>query len=540
MKTLKYWFLLISLLMSLITKSDGTELMVKTSEIKKVTVFLNGAQLSRTCSLSVPAGNTDVVISNLSSKIEESSLQVKATGDVIIMSVKLRTNYLDKRQNTFDRKQLEAQLKAINKQEKEHKMLKAVYEGEQGVLLANQNLGSETEGFTAKQLQEIVEYHHTKLLDIRSKILELDLQLESLQEQISRLTKQLNESANVEKSPINELVVSISAKKECNTTFLVEYYINDAHWVPFYDARVEDVNKPIELSRKAQVYQNTGEDWDKVQLTLSSANPQLSGSKPELYPTNVDFVAAEPRRNMVLQSQAMDDSEDLQIKEDVKVQKSSSNIKGRSTDFMVKPSAMRLDFVIENPYTIPSDNKPYTVAIGQLSIPAIYEYQIVPKLDPSAFIVARITNWDQYDLLDGTVNLYFQQTYIGKTFLNTKQVTDTLGFSLGRDPFIVTTRKSIKEFSSDETIGSDRKLLRNWEITVRNTKRTPVTITLEDQVPISQSRDVDVYVYETGGATYNPKTGKLTWNFTLEPSSSKQFTFKYRVKYPKSKGTYTE
>jgi uncharacterized protein (TIGR02231 family) len=516
---------------------------VKNSEIKKVTVFLKGAQIQRECEIAVPSGTTDLVIGNLSPKIDAGSLQAKASGELMILSVKLRTNFLEKRQNTIDRKALDAKVDALNDQISEARMLKSVYDGEQNLLIANQTLGSENEGFTVQQLRETSEFFRTRLLEIRSKILELDQKISKWDEEAKKIREQLSESEDVEKTPTGEVVISLSSKKETTGTLTLDYYIPDAAWVPFYDARVEEVNKPVELSRKAQVSQNTGEDWNKVSLTLSSANPLLSGRKPELATEYLKYVEFYKRKsNLVLQNAYGDIAEETVANQTAtrSTQTTAGSNNSYSPNVTLESSSTRRDFVISVPYTIPSDNKNYTVAIGELTIQAEYEYQIVPKIEPSAFIVARITNWEEFDLLSGTVNLYFQKTYIGKTFLNMQNVADTLGFSLGRDPYIVTTRKNVKEFTSEEVIGSDKKVMKAWEITVRNTKRTAVNIVLEDQIPVSQSRDVEVDLLDNGQGKFDEKTGKLTWSFKLEPSGSKQFTFKYKVKYPKSGGVYSE
>ncbi len=544
MKAINFFALILAVLLPAFLCASNADAKVKSSEIKKVTVFLKGAQIKRECDIAVPAGASEVVVGNLSPGIDGSSLQVKASGELMIMSVKLRTNYLEKRQNTIDRKALDARLKLLKDQENEARMLKGVYEGEQNVLTANQTLGSEKEGFTVQQLRETSEFFRSRLLEIRTKMLELDQKITKLNEESNKLTEQLSESEDLEKIPTGEVVISISAKHEASGTLILDYYIPDAAWVPFYDARVEDVNKPVELSRKAQVFQNTGEDWNRVNLTLSSANPLLSGQKPDLATEYVQYQELNRRKsNLVLQMTTSDVAEEVEYKS-----KQTTSVKAgqqptgdiHSPSVQLESSATRRDFVIDVPYTIPSDNKNYTVAIGNVSMPADYEYQIVPKIEPAAFIVARIANWEDFDLLSGTVNLYFQQTYIGKTYLNTQRVADTLGFSLGRDPYIVTTRKNVKEFTSEEVIGSDKKVMKAWEITIRNTKRTAVNILLEDQIPVSQSRDVTVDMIDNGQGKLDEKTGKLTWSFRLEPAGSKQFTFKYRVKYPRSGGVYSE
>lgn len=199
----------------------------------------------------------------------------------------------------------------------------------------------------------------------------------------------------------------------------------------------------------------------------------------------------------------------------------------------IEERTTNIEFVIEIPYTIPSDGKSYSVDIQKLTVPATYEYSVTPKLNTDVFLKAMVIGWDEYNLLKGDANLYFEGTYIGKTFLNVNSVEDTLIISLGRDQNIVVTRDKVKEFSSKQFLGTYKKEQRGWEINVRNKKKQNIHILVTDQFPVSGNSEIEVQQIDSGGAKLDNETGILTWNFDLEPGASKKLAFKYSVRYPK-------
>ncbi len=199
-----------------------------------------------------------------------------------------------------------------------------------------------------------------------------------------------------------------------------------------------------------------------------------------------------------------------------------------------------LEFNIKIPYDIPSDNKQYTINIQDYSLPAHYEYYCAPKLDRDAFLIARITGWEDYNLLSGEINLFFEGTYVGKSQLNVRNTNDTLELSLGRDKGIVVTRVKMKDFTEEKTIGSNKRVTRAWEITVRNTKKQAIDLRLEDQLPVSMNKDIEVEPLDYSGGKYNKQTGLITWKQRIEPSAEKKLKVSFAVKYPKDQQIYIE
>lgn len=197
-------------------------------------------------------------------------------------------------------------------------------------------------------------------------------------------------------------------------------------------------------------------------------------------------------------------------------------------------------YQIKDKYTLETDGKTTTIGIKEFDIPSSYDYYTVPKIDPSAFLTAKIINWQDFDLQSGEASLYFEGTYLGKTYIDLNAVSDTLSLSLGKDNGIKISRKLIKEFSSKRFIGSNRTDSKSYEISVRNTKNIPVVITVNDQFPLSINKEISVDDLKAPEALVDKETGIITWTITLQPGQEKKLTKSYSVKYPKDKKVVLE
>lgn len=195
---------------------------------------------------------------------------------------------------------------------------------------------------------------------------------------------------------------------------------------------------------------------------------------------------------------------------------------------------------IDEKYTLETDGKTTTIGIKRFDVPALYEYFTAPKLDPAAFLTAKVVNWQEYDLQSGETNLYYEGTFLGKTYLDLSTINDTLSLSLGKDNSLRVARKLLKEMSAKKFLGSNRSESREYEITVMNTKKTPVTLIVQDQVPISVNKEIEVEDIAAPDAKVEKETGLLTWNLTLQPGQERKLRLGYTVKYPKERRVVLE
>jgi uncharacterized protein (TIGR02231 family) len=198
-----------------------------------------------------------------------------------------------------------------------------------------------------------------------------------------------------------------------------------------------------------------------------------------------------------------------------------------------QPTAMI--YQINDKYTLESDGKTTTIGIKQFEIPAIYDYYAAPKIDPAAFLTARIIHWQDLELQPGEASLYFEGSYLGKTYIDLASAPDTLSLALGKDNGIRVSRKLLKEYSTQRFIGSNRTDSRQFEISIRNTKKVPVNITVVDQVPVSITREINVEDIKIPEAQINKESGIATWTLSLQPAQEKKLEIGYTVKYAKDR-----
>lgn len=192
-------------------------------------------------------------------------------------------------------------------------------------------------------------------------------------------------------------------------------------------------------------------------------------------------------------------------------------------------------YKIDEKYNLETDGKTTTIGIKEFNIPAIYDYYTSPKIDPSAFLTAKITNWQDYNLQSGEASLYFEGAFLGKTYIDLGTTTDTLSLSLGKDNGVKITRRLIKEYSSKKFIGNSRTETKEYEISVNNTKSVPVNIRILDQIPISTNKEITVDDIKVPDAQVDKDSGIVTWTISLPAGLEKKLRIGYSVKYPKDR-----
>jgi uncharacterized protein (TIGR02231 family) len=184
-------------------------------------------------------------------------------------------------------------------------------------------------------------------------------------------------------------------------------------------------------------------------------------------------------------------------------------------------------------YDIPSDNSQNAVPIKNIPINAVFVYLCTPKIDKTAFLTARIADWRDLDLMNGALNVYIDENYIGQTSVNVNLQSDTLELSLGVDDRIEVSRKRAKADQKKQILQGNKVDSRAFDYVVKNNKKEKINIIIEDQLPISTNPDVVIDPASLSGGDYNPQTGMVKWLFKVEPAKSKSFSLKYTVTSPR-------
>jgi uncharacterized protein (TIGR02231 family) len=509
------------------------------SSISAVTVFLNKAQVTREAKTRIDPGKSILRIKGLTSQLDQQSIQVAGKGNFTILGISHEQNYINEFNTPKKLLALRDSIEIVQRQIAIENSQREILNKEEQMLLSNQKIGGTNQNLTVAELKAMADFYRSRLTDIVQSRMNVDVRVKKLNEKLVKLQRQVNEMNELYMGNTSEILVSVSADAATSAELTIQYVVNNAGWVPLYDLRAINTKSPVKLSYKANVYQSTGEEWKNVRLKLSTANPTLGGLKPELYTWYLDFYRPVERALMgktagvrirgaasVPQPSSRDESE---IAEEAKPAETVA-------DFVQTiQTSLNTEFDISLPYTVTSSNKPTLVDIRNHDIKADYIYSAAPKLDADAFLMARATGWEEFSLLPGEANVFFEGTFVGKTFIDPNSIKDTLSISLGRDKRIVVKREKLKDFSSRKTIGTNQRDTRAYEISVRNTKSEAIKIIIEDQIPVSSNSQIEITTQDLGGAKYNKDTGKLLWELILQPNETKKIVYKFEIKYPKDR-----
>ncbi|MBI2269485.1 MAG: DUF4139 domain-containing protein [Bacteroidetes bacterium] len=513
------------------------------SPVQSVIVYLDGAEVTQSKQVSLAAGRNKIVFTGLSQKLVSKSVQVNISGDVAILSVSDEINYLSKQDDQPRVKQLKDSVQYLNDALIQLRNEKDAFVTEKNLLIENKNLSGKDKALSVIELKAIADFYRLRIREINDEVGKIEKKDRKLNEVLVKANQQLNElnaRFNMPMAEVSILLMS-SAKTMCNIE--LKYIVTDAGWAPSYDLKAEDVNKPIELKYRAKVFNNTGVDWKDVKMRLSTADPMRSASKPEMdawylnYASNYNYQS---NMNLKQQNYSMQKYSAPLIDADSKAGSTITReeFKGRVQQVQyeqIQVSELSADFEIKTAYSIPADSKPYIVDVTTYNLPATFQHFSSPKIDRDAFLIARITGWEDLDLVEGPANVYYGGTYVGQSYIQTRSVDDTLDLSLGRDNKIIVTRTKQKDFSTQKFIGSTKKEAYAYEIVIKNNRKTPVQIEINDQLPISQQGDISVEEIELSKAEKDIITGKLTWKYTLQPDEMKKLNLSFAIKYPKNK-----
>jgi uncharacterized protein (TIGR02231 family) len=190
--------------------------------------------------------------------------------------------------------------------------------------------------------------------------------------------------------------------------------------------------------------------------------------------------------------------------------------------------------------SIPTDGMDHRVSISSYDLNASYEYHVIPKMDPSVYLAAQVTGWEKLNLMSGESNIYFDGTFMGKSYLDVNSTKDTLSFSFGKDNKISIDRTRIKEKSKSRTIGNREKFDVTWEIKIKNNGGAMIPLIIKDQFPISNTEDIKVKQGSYDKGKLDEKTSIITWSFLNGISGTQTLNFDYSVDYQSGAVLYIE
>ena len=604
----------------------------QTASINKVTVFTNGAQVERSKSVVLVAGEQVVTFTGFSPYMDKKSLQVKTKGHLTILGVSERTAHPDSAAQVKRLHAAEDDVKAVERRIQQTKDEQEMLTAQLELVKTNCSVAGRTVATPLANIKELNAYYAQQVLSVKKRSQELEEQLQKLNDELKRKQNTCDSIAKLKLKNITEIDVKVDAKQGGRADFDITYYVKNAGWFPSYDIRSNSIKEPLQLSYKANIYQNTREEWKNVPVTLSSANPNRSNVAPQLKTYWLDYGLSAPTYSFDSDGSTVSgkivDAEDgspivgasiiikgtqigtvsdidgyysitlpqdhrqlsftyigyqtqtrtatpgstlnIRMKEDeqrleeVTVVGYGTSKKGRKSkgevlkakesipmmeDLAVEEemdesevisvnqqqAQFGYEFDIKQLLTLPDGGKTTTTEITRHQLPATYEYRGIPKIDKESFLVADATDWQKLNLMEGEANVYFDNSFVGKSILDPNVSSDTLHFSMGRDQSIRVQRIKVSESSTRRFFGSNQEQTMKWRITVKNNRQESVNITVFDQAPISRNTSIEVSMEELSDGQFDKQTGIIKWPLQLQPGEQRELVLQYKVKYPKNR-----
>ena len=518
------------------------------AKLDQATIYFNGATLTHTASTTLKSGTQEVIINGLSPDIVLSSLKVKANG-VLISATEFYNDYITPKEESAHLKKLTDSLNLYERQLQETKDELTVHQHLLKMLTNGtlNNMEKKENPVSVADINANMELYKSKAGTLQNSINQDNKKIEKLQKNVNRLKQQISQdelNSDVETGAVR---LSISIPKDVNTVFTVTYFTSQSRWIPCYDINIPSMDKPIVLQAKAQVAQTTGLDWKNVKLTLSTAQPNRTAVAPvfkawflyfRTYRTSPGSSSAlsntityeEPASNSVRGNRS--DGVETII-DGVRVgneQSMNDYVNVNEQEFMV-------NYDIDIPYDIPGNGKFQLIDLNKYNIKADFKYYSAPKLSDATYIVATLSDFEKYNLLPGEANVTFNDTYVGKTKLRPNDTENQITLTLTTEPRVTVKREKQRDFCSTKHVGNSTTETRSYLLTVRNNLTRSAKLTLKEQYPISNDKDIEVKVTEVKPAATYDKTeiGVLTWDMELNAGETRTFIVTYSVKYPKDK-----
>ncbi len=539
------------------------------SKIKKVVVYQQGAQVKRQANFNVQKGTTTLKISGISPSIDPNTIQIQATGNIVILDSKHNINYPEPVNQNVNPKipvkiikeirLLEDSLFDISYQQMAIQNNINVLNSEKQIIQNNGTIkGIGKVNDSIPLLKDALTFYHKKMNAINAELLILERDKLILTRRQTRMNQRLTNLNNYNinnqlvpnqnTNPIHEILITVSAKENINGKVSITYLVANAGWIPLYDLRSSSDKSTIDLTYKAQVYQNTGIDWENTRLNLSTNNPYANKTKPTLNPWFLDYYNAQSykRKESAAKDKALGYYNESLVKPEATTTESINDDFDESEELIFDAAdasqftttleqLITVEYVIDLPYTIKSDNQKNMVLVKNSRLKTNYSYYTVPKLDPSVYLIAQITNLGELNLVPGKATIFHEGSYLGTTYINAATLRDTMDLSLGKTTHFTVKRQLLKNEVKEKIVGEKIVKTHAYQIEIKNHSKRTLNIIVEDQVPVSRNSEIEIELVSQSKGEYNEVNGFLTWKNRLKPQGTKKYELIFSVEHEKTK-----
>ena len=535
--------------------------------IKAVTVYSDRAEIKRSGEIYLNAGDYEFEVKDLPVSLNDQSIRVSGSGTASakITDIKIETEYIDTLPaNRL--KDLQEQLKALTSEERIYSDRQSLLSKEKDFLdqikssATNQTVTKESPRPSLDEWTKLFVFYDGNFEKINDEIRALEKKKTDLSARKTSLQNQINQLSGYGKLSKKKALLNVSVAKAGTMKFDLMYVIGGAKWYPVYDVRVSPEDKTVELVYYAMISQRTGEDWSDVDLSISTARPNISGTMPALAAWYLSVYtpsyysdelsgslgAMKSRSAMGAGAPAYaKKAEDRGGEAEEKAEESVSMLQSETADVQTRSTSVV--FNVKKPSTIPSDNFDHKISISLESLNSEFAYSTTPKLAEMVYLKGTIENVTDVPFLSGSANVFFGSNFVGTTYINTVIPTEKFSVFLGIDEAIRVKREQIKDYKSEKgLLSKSTKKSFEYKITIESFKKTEEDIVIQDQFPISQDERIKVEpvlpefegkdkitASHPNGIVEKKGNGVVEWRLKIKPKEKIELRIKYNVEYPR-------
>ena len=538
--------LLLALTLPTVAKAQTTKL---DSTIKQVTVYRDRAMVERYAAIQLNAGEQILQIDNLPPGLIQNSLRVFAKGSAKMLlgeveikrqvnqdAVLSREKELLSLQDKLNQKRTSIQ-NQVTAMDMQLRFIDRIGNDGANNAYVDALKGDVNPGKWQKAWETIGEGVHATLDQkqiAEQQRAEIDKQLQTLQRELNLIRTGRTDNLSV--------LVKTKTSKAGRFELALNYQIRGLGWVPVYDVRLVSETGKTQLTQKASITQRTGEDWNEVKLILSTAQPSLGGTMPEMNSWFIDFQRAVQLKQKQYSSRRAAPSAVMRseaVQPMLAENEMMDNVAQPQTA-SIESSEFASEFIVAGDITVASNGEAHSFTLQQFELDTDLAVQTTPRLDRRAFLFSEITYEGEAPLLAGKAFLFRDNAYIADTHLSLLRPNEKVKFNFGVDDNVqVEYLKTKDERSSWKVIGRSKTITRHYQIKVQNLHKREMRVLLYDQIPVANDKDIDVELSEDSTKpdkqNVDGKPGVLLWRLELNKNESKTIHFAYKVTYPKDK-----
>ncbi len=527
------------------------------AKINKVTIYNSQAQIEKSIEVSLKKGFNEFVLAGNSYKLENQSIQFNNSNDFMIMEfspysqVVRADKVAEEKLSEASRKRVKILKDSIEllvyKTTEVNNSLSAL-DKEKRALENMKIISIPNEIDSVGKMKDGLNYFHDKMIEVNAMIQKKEKEREALNKQIDIERSNLNLilQNNNQDDNLNKTETYIKVNLYCEQPIKkakleYSYMVYGIEWEAYYDIKFTTNKDSVDLIIKANLKQNTQEDWEDVKLVFSTEEPNNLGQVSEI---ESEYFIVKPRNyNSSNYSQSKSKTSQVESssvtyvngvakKESGNSSESSESNSSNNTEF--SKSMIGKEYQVPMNYSIKNNDNPKIIPLESMSTKISYKYSTIPKKDRIVYLSAQLPDWEELELMEAVAKIYVDNNFVSETWINPQQTEDTLSIPVGKEKRIAVNRKSSK--TKPEKIGmmgNNAEVVYTITLDVKNNTQKNIDIDLQDQIPLSNTEVITVTPIDKANAKYDEKTGKLSWDLSLKALESKTITFTYSVRYPR-------